>query len=109
MVKPFDTLIKETLQAEDLDELEAAADLFQFGIEKGYYNKWQATEFNQAYWEVKNRCLALIIAEQIKGNKLDIIDIVRKAPIELKDDEDKLIEYVNGRIKALRGKIKGLK
>ena len=51
-MKAFDTLIKETLQAEDLDELEAAADLFQFGIEKGYYNKWQATVYN-AYWKVK--------------------------------------------------------
>lgn len=108
-MKAFDTLIKETLQAEDLDELEAAADLFQFGIEKGYYNKWQATEFNNAYWKVKNMCLALEIADKIKGNKLDIIDIVAKAPIELKSDQGRLIEYVNGRIKALRGKIKGLK
>lgn len=109
MVKAFDTLVSETLEAENLEELEAAADLFQFGIEKGHYSKWQATEFNNAYWEVKNRCLALEISSRIKGNKLDIIDIVSKAPLELKDDKEKLIEYVNGRIKALKGKIKGLK
>ncbi|WP_139904688.1 hypothetical protein [Clostridium thermarum] len=108
-MKAFDTLISETLEAENLEELEAAADLFQFGVEKGHYSKWQATEFNNAYWEVKNRCLALEISSVIKGNKLDIIDIVSKAPMEVKDDKEKLINYVNGRIKALKGKIKGLK
>jgi hypothetical protein len=41
-MKSFQTLIDETLQAEDLEELEAAADLFQFGVEKGYYTKRQA-------------------------------------------------------------------
>ncbi len=108
-MKAFDALIKETLHAEDLEELEAAADLFQYGIENGHYSKWQATEFNAAYWEVKNRYLALDISNEIKGNKLDIIEIVSKAPIEVKHERSQLIEYVNGRMKALKGKIKGLK
>jgi len=38
-MKTFQNLIDETLLAADLEELEAAADLFQFGIEKGNYNK----------------------------------------------------------------------
>lgn len=108
-MKTFQTLINETLEAEDLEELEAAADLFQFGIEKGYYNKRQVVEFNNTYWNVKNRCLAFEVAKDIKGNKLDIISIVSNAPANIKDDKTELINYVNGRIKALRGKIKGIK
>jgi hypothetical protein len=108
-VKTFQALINETLQAEDLEELESAADLFQFGIEKGYYDKRQANEFNNMYWKVKNRCLAYSIAGEIKINTLDIISIVTNAPTEIKDNRAELINYVNGRIKALKGKIKGLK
>jgi hypothetical protein len=108
-VKTFQALINETLEVEDLEELEAAADLFQFGIEKGYYNKRQANEFNNTYWKAKNKCLAYEIAEDIKANTLDIITMVSNAPIEIKENKQELINYVNGRIKALKGKIKGLK
>ncbi|GIM27605.1 hypothetical protein CPJCM30710_02710 [Clostridium polyendosporum] len=108
-MKTFQTLINETLEAEDLEELEAAADLFQFGIEKGYYNKRQVVEFNNTYWSVKNRCLAFEVAKDIKGNKLDIINIVSNAPANIKDNKMELTNYVNGRIKALKGKIKGIK
>lgn len=108
-MKSFQVLIGETLEAEDLEELEAAADLFQFGIEKGYYNKRQVDEFNTAYWKVKNVCLAYEVAEQIKGNKLDIVSIVSNAPAEIKNNKSELINYVNGRLRALRGKIKGIK
>lgn len=108
-MKTFQALIDETLQSQDLDELESAADLFQFGIEKGYYNKRQVDEFNNAYWKVKNRCLAYEIAETVKANILDIISIVSSAPSEIKNDKNELINYVNGRIKALKGKIGGLK
>lgn len=108
-MKTFQTLIDETLQAEDLEELEAAADLFQFGIEKGYYNKRQANEFNNTYWKVKNKCLAYEIAEKVKGNRLDIITIVSNAPVNIKDNKSELLSYVNGRMKALKGKINGIK
>ncbi|MFU0823576.1 hypothetical protein [Clostridium sp.] len=108
-MKKFEDLINETLEAEDSEELEAAADLFQFGIEKGYYTKTQAARFNDTYWKVKDRCLAAEIAKQVKGNKLDIISIVSSASADVKNDNDKLISYVNDRLKALRGKIKGLK
>lgn len=108
-MKTFHALINETLQAEDLEELEAAADLFQFGVEKGYYDKRQASEFNHAYWEVKNKCLAFEIAKDVKANTLDIISIISNAPAEIKDSRRELLDYVNGRIKALKGKIKGLK
>jgi hypothetical protein len=108
-MKTFQALIAETLEAEDLEELEAAADLFQFGIEKGYYNSRQANEFNNTYWKVKNRCLAYDVATVVKANALDIISIVTNAPVNVKEDRKELIDYVNGRIKALKGKIKGLK
>lgn len=108
-MKSFQSLINETLEVEDLEELEAAADLFQFGVEKGYYNKKQVVEFNDTYWKVKDRCLAFEVAEEVKGNKLDIITIVSKAPNELKSNKGKLIEYVNGRLKALKGRVSGLK
>lgn len=108
-MKSFQALINETLQAQDIEELEAAADLFQFGIEKGYYTKKQSDEFNDAYWKVKNKCLAYEVAEKVKGNVLDIISIVTKAPTEFKNDKNELINYVNGRLKALKGKVGGLK
>jgi hypothetical protein len=85
-MKTFQNLIIETLDAENLEELEAAADLFEFGIEKGYYNKRQVDEFNNTYWKVKNRCLAYEISKEIKGNKLDIITMVSNAPAEIKND-----------------------
>lgn len=108
-MKPFQTLIDETLDCEDLEELEAAADLFQFGIEKGYYNKRQVYKFNDTYWFVKNRYLAYEIGKDIKGSKLDIANIVANAPNEIKEDKEQLINYVNGRLKALKGKIHGIK
>lgn len=108
-MKTFQALINETLEIRDLEELESAADLFQFGIEKGHYNKREADEFNTAYWRVKNKCLAYEIADDIKGNVLDVLSIVSSAPNEVKHNKSELINYVNGRIKALKGKIKGLK
>lgn len=108
-MKIFETLIDETLQAEDIEELEAAADLFQFGIEKGYYTKKQADEFNSTYWKVKNKWLAYEISEKIKANMFDIIYIVSNAPANIKDNKDELFNYVSGRIKALKGKIGKLK
>lgn len=108
-MKVFQELVNETLQAEDLEELESAADLFQFGVEKGYYSKKQADEFNNTYWKVKNKWLAYEVADIVKGNTLDIISIVTSAPVEIKDNKNELISYVNGRLKALKGKITGIK
>ncbi|KAJ51888.1 hypothetical protein BD780_001746 [Clostridium tetanomorphum] len=108
-MKTFQDLISETLEVTDLEELESAADLFQFGIEKGYYTKKQVDEFNDTYWNVKNRLLTYSIAEKINWNVLDISSIVSKAPSDIRNDEGKLMNYVNDRIKALKGKIKGFK
>lgn len=108
-MKTFQALIDETLKVENLEELEAAADLFQFGVEKGHYSKRQADEFNVAYWKVKNKYLAYTVSETVKANVLDIISIVSSAPNDIKDNKQELINYVNGRLKALKGKISGLK
>lgn len=108
-MKTFEELVNETLEVEDLEELESAADLFQFGIEKGYYNKRQADQFNITYWKIKNKCLAYDVAKDIKGNKLDIITMVASAPNEIKENRKELINYVNGRFKALKGRIDGIR
>ncbi|OPJ59507.1 hypothetical protein [Clostridium oryzae] len=108
-MKTFKTLMDEMNEIDDLEELEAAADLFQYGIEKGYYSIRESDEFNHVYWDVKNRCLACKIAKKIKRNTLDVISIVKGAPVSIKNDEEELTNYINGRIKALRGKIGGLK
>lgn len=108
-MKPFQTLIDETLDCEDLEELESAADLFQYGIEKGYYTKRHVYKFNDAYWVVKNRYLAYEIGKDIKAAKPDIANIVANAPNDIKDDKEQLKSYVNGRLKALKGKIHGIK
>ncbi|MBU3191975.1 MULTISPECIES: hypothetical protein [Clostridium] len=108
-MKTFQDLVKETLEVQDLEELESAADLFQFGIEKGHYNKRQADQFNVTYWKMKNTYLAYEVAKEIKGNKLDIISMVTSAPTEIKDDKKELLNYINGRVKALKGKMNGMK
>lgn len=105
-MKTFQALLNETLQVEDLEELEAAADLFQFGVEKGVYSKRQADEFNNAYWKVKDKYLAYEISEKVNRNLLDIISIVSKAPNTIKENKSELMNYVNGRIKALKGNAK---
>ncbi len=108
-MKTFQELVNETLEVQDLEELESAADLFQFGIEKGHYNKRQADQFNVTYWKMKNKYLAYEVAKEIKGNKLDIISMVTSAPTEIKDNKIELLNYVNGRVKALKGKMNGMK
>lgn len=108
-MKEFQALINETLAIKDLEELESAADLFQFGIEKDLYNKRQADEFNHTYWRVKNKILSNEIFDELKTNMLDIISIVTSAPADIKDNKRELLNYVNGRLKALKGKVKGVK
>lgn len=108
-MKTFQSLINETTKVQDLEELESAADLFQFGVEKGYYTKSQVDEFNNTYWNMKNKLLAYEVSETVKGNVLDITFIVSKAPADIRNNKDKLVNYVNDRMKALKGKISGIK
>lgn len=108
-MKKFESLVEETLKAEDIEEVEAAADLFQFGVEKGYYTKRHADEFNNAYWKVKNKFLAQEVSKKVKMNRLDMIYIISNAPASIKNDLNTLTNYVLDRVKALKGKIGGLK
>jgi hypothetical protein len=105
-MKDFKELIEETSTIANLEELEAAADLFDFGIEKGHYNLRQAKDFNATYWKMKNRILAGMVSAEVKGNALDIMSIVESAPDNLKDNLNNLIGYVNNRLKALRGSLR---
>jgi len=104
-MKNYSTLIQEIKQCESLDELEAGADIFDYGIEKGCYSQRQSKEFNTIYWSIKDRLIAKGISNKVKAsNGLDLIYIVSKAPVNIKEDENKLVEYVNSIIKNLRGK-----
>lgn len=105
-MKAFDKLVDETLNVEDMEELEAAADLFDYGLESGFYTKRQVKEFNNIYWKAKNRLLAYNFFDKSKGNALDIISIVTSAPSDIKDDNKKLEDYVNNRLKMMKGKVK---
>jgi hypothetical protein len=105
-MKEFNTLIEETSNVKDLEELEAAADLFHYGLENNSYTKKQATEFNNVYWKLKNRFLAYECAVNTKGSQLDIINIVTNAPSDIKDDKEKLNNYVKNRMKAIKGNVK---
>lgn len=104
-MKKFDNLIHETINVQDIQELESAADLFQFGIEKGYYNRLQTIEFNKQYWNTKNRLITESITDCIKDiNILDLTSIVAKAPLTTRENRNELIAYVNRIKKNLRGK-----
>lgn len=105
-MKDFKALIEETGSLDNLEELEAAADLFDYGIEKGLYTLKQAKDFNAIYWKMKNKLLAIQISSTIKANSLDIICIVENAPDNLKDDIASLTGYVNNRLKALKGSLR---
>lgn len=106
-MKEFNILIDETLNVIDLEELEAAADLFHYGLENGYYNKKQVVEFNNIYWKTKDRLLAFECAAATKANPLEVLNIVSSAPTNIKNDKTALTNYVNTRIKAIKGSLKG--
>lgn len=104
-MKKFELLINETLQVESLEELESAADIFDFHLSKGYYNRVQAIEFNKQYWNKKNSLICQGIQASIKDlNSIDLFYIVSKAPIHIKENKPELIAYVNRIKKNLRGK-----
>lgn len=58
---------------------------------------------------MKNKYLAYEVAKEVKGNKLDIITMVTSAPTDIKENNKELLNYVNGRVKALKGKMNGFK
>lgn len=106
-MKSYQNLLNETLQSADIEELESAADLFQYGLEKGYYTRLQQQEFNNNYWSMKNKFITDSITEDIKGvntivNIIDLIYMVSKAPATVKEDKQQLIAYINKIIKSLK-------
>lgn len=102
-MRKFDMLLDETKQVIDLEELEASADLFQYGLDNNYYNRLQQHDFNNLYWQLKNKFLAQSIENNFKNtNCLDIIYIVSKAPSTVKENQQQLIAHVSKILKSLK-------
>jgi hypothetical protein len=101
-MKSFNTLLAETRKTKSLDELESAHDLFDFGIDN--YSVGQATRYNNLYWDKKNYFLTNRIHKKHPNlNYMKLYNIVIAAKPEIKNDEQKLINYINDRLKALKG------
>ena len=106
-MKEFNSFIKEIKNVDTLEELESGADLFDSGVERGNYNVRQSNEFNKIYWNKKNRLITDCIYKNNKNiNYLKLINIIKNAPVLIKDDMKKLTTYINKITKTLKtGKI----
>lgn len=108
-MKTFKNLIKETSQVKDLEELESSADLFQYGLDKGNYTLSQSKQFNELYWNVKNKLIAIDLYNSgvFKDiNYLQLLSIIAGAKGNIKDNKDKLEQYIKERVHALKKKQK---
>ena len=106
-MKNFRMFINELQNVETIEELESGADLFQFGVDKNYYSKIQAKEFNNTYWSIKNKINDEIICselykENMSTNYMQTLTIIRKAPATVKADKKELKQYINRVLKALK-------
>lgn len=102
-MKTFKSLLTETEQITDMEELESSADLFQYGLEKGYYTLLQTKEYNNTYWRIKNNIITKAIKDKFQNiNSLDLTYIVTNAPVGIKENENELISYVRDVLKRLK-------
>ena len=106
-MKEFNNFIKEIKNVDTLEELESGADLFADGINRGNYNTRQSNEFNKIYWNRKNKLITNWIYRNNKNiNYLRLVNIVKNAPVLIKDDMKKLSIYINKIVKILKtGKV----
>jgi hypothetical protein len=102
----FTTLINETETLTDLEELESAKNLFQYGISKaGCYTIAQSIQFNKTYTSSLNRILTEDLCKSnINFKYLTILEIVTLAPAKMKEDNKRLNMYVRDIMKNLCGK-----
>jgi len=102
----FTTLLEEVSGLTDLEQMDAATNLFDFGTEKGYYNKLNAKEFNRVYQKSLNRILTKQYCESHKAaNYLTTLEIISLANARIKEDPKRLEVYINEIMKNLRGKV----
>ena len=102
----FTTLLEEVSGLTDLEQMDAATNLFDFGTEKGYYNKLNAKEFNRVYQKSLNRILSNQYCETHKAaNYLTTLEIISLANARIKEDSKRLNVYINEIMKNLRGKV----
>jgi len=102
----FTTLLNETETLTDLETLESAADLFQFGLDKQYYTLLNTKQFNKTFWATKNRIITNNYCLENKGaNYLTTLEIIIPCPIRIKENPKQLKSYVIDIMKNLRGKV----
>lgn len=108
-MKTFKNLIEETEQVQNIDELESAGDIFQYGLDKGIYTLSQSKQFNELYWNIKNKLMTIDLYNSAKFkdiNYLQLLSIVTGAKGNIKDNKDELEQYIRNRISALKKKQK---
>lgn len=108
-MKKFNDFIKEVQSSISIEEIESAADLFDFGIDRGCYTMNQARQFNEVFWNVKNRLITKEIYKlNPKTNYLNLLAIVTDASPNIKKDKKKLVQYINERLRSLKNNNKKL-
>jgi len=102
----FTTLLNETEKISDIEELQSAKMLFEFGLKKyGCYTLSQTTIFNKCFTSSLNRILTEdLCRSNVNFKYLTILEIVTLAPVKMKEDNKRLNMYVRDIMKNLCGK-----
>ena len=104
MIK-FESLLEQTKTITDIEELESAGDLFQYGLDQGSYTLLNTTTFNKTFWEVKNRIITTnYFNENKNSNYMNLLSIITSAPVKIKEDAQELRIYIRGIMQGLKGK-----
>ena len=98
-MKKISEFLEEISNTYNLEELESGADLFQFGVDKGYYRKSEIGLFNKRYWDKKHQLLTNEIYKATKIPYLKLFNIVKAAPSRTKEDICNLKKFVFNRNK----------
>lgn len=104
-MKSFNNLKSELQAVITLDELEAGADLFDYGLSNNSYSYSQVKQFNEIYWNMKNKIITKSISNQFyKVDYTQLKSIVTGASTAIKENNVQLSQYINERLRALKSK-----
>jgi len=102
-MKKFNEFVTEMRNVETLEELESGADLFAYGVDKGYYTTSQIKEFNRVYWNMKDEMLCSeIYKESMDTNYLQTLRILKGASATTKMDKKATRDYIKKISKAIK-------
>lgn len=104
-MKSFNDLKMEMQDLITIDEVEAGADLFDYGLANNSYSYSQVKQFNIIYWNMKNKIITKSISNQFyKVDYTQLKNIVTGAPTAIKENEVQLTQYINDRLRALKAR-----